>query len=228
MISRSQGVVKRTFDIAGSSIAIVLFAPLVILLALLVKLTSKGPAFYKQTRIGLDGRLFEIIKLRTMTVGAPYVQFSDGSSMTARNDPRVTRIGRILRATSLDELPQFYNVLRGDMSIVGPRPDQLEQAAFYDEENARKLAMRPGITGLAMIRGRNSIPWKVRIKYDIEYIDRYTLLLDAKIFLRTVPLVLLRQGVCSPPPTETVAAGYLSIPSVAHGEQLELHSGAEA
>jgi len=162
-------------------------------------LTSKGPALFRQARVGKDGKPFTCYKFRTMYVNAPDIRLPDGSAFNAEDDPRVTRVGRLLRKTTLDELPQFINVLKGDMSIVGPRPDQLDQVRFYTERHKKRLLVKPGMTGWAWIHGRNSIPWEMRRELDVEYVENYSLWLDFQILLRTIPMVLLAKGVYVPP-----------------------------
>lgn len=188
-------VVKRLIDLILSAFGLALSSPLLLLIALLIKLDSRGPALFRQTRVGRDGKPFTCYKFRTMYVDAPDIRNPDGSSFNAPDDPRVTRVGRFLRKTTMDELPQFINVLKGDMSIVGPRPDQLDQVRFYSERDKKRLLVKPGMTGWAWIHGRNSIPWELRRKLDVEYVENYSLWLDFQILLRTIPMVLLAKGV---------------------------------
>jgi lipopolysaccharide/colanic/teichoic acid biosynthesis glycosyltransferase len=199
MISKPEEFLKRSCDIVGSGLGIVVLSPVILVTMLAVKLSSPGPVFYKQKRLGKDGVPYEIFKLRTMMDKAPDLKNADGSMLTTASDPRVTKVGKFLRRTSLDEIPQLFNALIGNMSLVGPRPDRADQLSLYDPGEERKLLMKPGITGLAMVRGRNSIPWKRRVAIDIEYIENYSLWLDAKIFFTTVPIVLLGRGVNAPP-----------------------------
>jgi len=183
--------IKRCVDFISALLGLILCAPLLGLLAAAVKLTDRGPVLFRQTRVGKYGRLFKLNKFRTMVPGAEAL----GAGLTtAEGDPRITRVGRVLRRTSLDELPQLFNVLVGDISLVGPRPTVPAHLDYYGPFERRRLEMRPGITGLAMIRGRNSNPWSVRIRYDVEYIDNFSLWLDLKILLKTVPVVLGRKG----------------------------------
>jgi lipopolysaccharide/colanic/teichoic acid biosynthesis glycosyltransferase len=156
------------------------------LAALAVKLEDRGPALYRQTRVGRDGADFELLKLRTMVVGAE----SQGAGYAVnRGDARITRVGAFLRRTSIDELPQLWNVVRGDMSLVGPRPTLRYQVERYDERQRKRLDVRPGITGWAQIHGRASLPWDERIELDVWYVEHRSPLVDAKILLRT-PLAL--------------------------------------
>ncbi len=189
---------KRAIDLAGSAVLIVLLFPLGCLCALAVGFTSPGPVFFNAPRLGKGGRPFLLRKFRSMYSGAPDLRNKDGSSYTGSADPRVTPVGRFLRQTSLDELPQLFNVFAGDMSLVGPRPDQVDQLRYYTEAERRKLNVRPGITGLAQISGRNSISWEARKALDVEYVRRRSLWFDLYILCRTVPYVLKREGVNGP------------------------------
>lgn len=186
---------KRVIDLVLAGIAVLGLSPLIVILFLAVKVSSKGAALFLQDRLGLNGRPFRCFKFRSMYENAPDLRNADGSTMTSLNDPRVTPVGRFLRRTSLDELPQLINVLKGDMSLVGPRPDQVDQIQYYSEEEKRKLLVKPGITGLAQINGRNEIPWQKRKELDLEYVDRQSFWLDLQILLRTIPYVLARRGV---------------------------------
>jgi undecaprenyl phosphate N,N'-diacetylbacillosamine 1-phosphate transferase len=188
---------ERLRDIIVASVALVLLAPLMALIALAVRLSSPGPALFRQWRLGLNGRPFQLLKFRTMIHNAPDLRNPDGSAYTGVDDPRVTPLGRFLRATSLDELPQLINVLKGEMSLVGPRPDQVDQLRFYTEREKERLKVRPGLTGLAQISGRNRITWEQRKALDVEYVERKSFWLDLVILVRTVPYVLLRKDVHS-------------------------------
>ena len=188
-------MVKRALDLAGCLIAMVLLAPVFALCVLLLRLSSRGPVFFSQLRLGRDGRPFRLLKFRSMYANSPDLRNPDGSAYTGADDPRVTPIGRFLRRTSLDELPQLINVLRGEMSLVGPRPDQVDQLRYYTRAEKRKLLVRPGLTGLAQISGRNSISWERRKALDVEYVDRQSLWLDCTILCKTVPYVLLAKHV---------------------------------
>lgn len=173
-------------------------SPLLLAIAAAIAASSRGPVLFRQARLGMHGAPFEILKFRTMVVNAPDVRNVDGSTFSGASDPRITAIGRFLRKTSLDELPQLVNVLRGEMSLVGPRPDLASQVSVYEPGELRKLDMRPGITGWAMVRGRNAIPWSTRKRLDIEYIERFSLAFDLCILIRTVPAVLFGVGVLAP------------------------------
>jgi len=190
-----QLAIKRLADVVFSALVLAALSPLLLLIALGIKLASPGPVFYRQRRLGLNGRPFGIFKFRTMHPNAPVLRNPDGSMYTGADDPRVFPLGRVLRKLSLDELPQFLNVLLGDMSVVGPRPDPVGFEELYEGDERDKLGLRPGITGWAMVNGRNSIPWKKRVELDAWYVRHYSLWLDAKIFLMTIPLVLLGRGV---------------------------------
>ncbi|MFN3682594.1 MAG: sugar transferase [Fimbriimonadaceae bacterium] len=190
-----QLAIKRLADVVFSVLVLVALSPLLLLIALGIKLASPGPVFYRQRRLGLNGRPFGIFKFRTMHPNAPVLKNPDGSMYTGADDPRVSPLGRVLRKLSLDELPQFLNVLLGDMSVVGPRPDPVGFEELYEGDERAKLDLRPGITGWAMVNGRNSIPWKKRVELDAWYVRHYSLWLDVKIFLLTIPLVLLGRGV---------------------------------
>jgi undecaprenyl phosphate N,N'-diacetylbacillosamine 1-phosphate transferase len=185
----------RGRDLLIASLLLVALSPVLLACALAVRRSSPGPILFRQSRLGQDGRPFELIKFRSMHENAPDLFNRDGSAWLGANDPRVTRVGRFLRKTSLDELPQLINVLRGDMSLVGPRPDQVHQLRFYTETEKRKLKVRPGMTGLAQVSGRNNISWERRKALDVQYVDRQSLWLDLSIFARTIPYVLSRKDI---------------------------------
>jgi len=175
--------------------------PLLLLIALLIRLDSPGPVLYRQTRVGLNGRRFRFYKFRSMVQGADVLKADlsaqnrmNGPVFKMEKDPRVTRVGRLLRKTSLDELPQLFNVLKGDMSLVGPRPNLPEEVAQYKGWQRRRLSMKPGITGLWQVSGRNLIDFNEWMKLDLEYIDSWSLGLDLKILLKTIPTVLRGKG----------------------------------
>jgi lipopolysaccharide/colanic/teichoic acid biosynthesis glycosyltransferase len=178
--------VNRAVDVALAGTGLVLAGPLLGVAALATKLTDGGPVLYRQTRVGKDGADFELLKLRTMVVGA---ETQGAGYAVDRGDPRITRVGRILRRTSIDELPQLWNVLRGDMSVVGPRPTLRYQVERYDQRQRRRLDVRPGLTGWAQIHGRASLPWAERIELDVWYVEHRSPRVDLKILLRT-PLAL--------------------------------------
>jgi undecaprenyl phosphate N,N'-diacetylbacillosamine 1-phosphate transferase len=160
-----------------------------LLIAAAVRLDSPGPALFRQDRVGRGGRVFTLYKFRSMKRGAKPLRRDDGSSLVHADDERFTRVGKLIRC-GLDELPQLWNVLKGDMSLVGPRPDEPDHVRLYTERDRTKLTVLPGITGMPQVSGRNTIPWKERIAIDLEYIQKRSLLLDLKILLRTVSEVL--------------------------------------
>ncbi|MEZ4441048.1 MAG: sugar transferase [Polyangiaceae bacterium] len=188
---------KRFADIALSAPLCLALSPAMGAIALGIKLEDGGPAVFRQERLGLGGRVFTMFKFRTMSVGAERKMElnADGSVKTVADDMRITRVGRFLRKTSLDELPQLLNVLRGDMSVIGPRPDLPLHAEYYNERHRRKLEVRPGITGLAQVSGRNELPWERRLELDVEYVENLSLALDVSIFFRTFTTVLSRRAV---------------------------------
>jgi lipopolysaccharide/colanic/teichoic acid biosynthesis glycosyltransferase len=185
-----QRLAKALLDRVGAALALVVLSPLFAALALWIVLESGRPVIFRQLRAGKDGVPFSMLKFRTMIPGAVELgrelALSDDPFGLVPNDPRITRSGRFLRRTSLDELPQLWNVLRGQMSLVGPRPDLLEQVANYEPGDRRRLAVTPGITGWAQVQGRDEIPWEERFRLDAWYVDNWSLALDAKIVLRTL------------------------------------------
>lgn len=182
---------KRAFDIVVSSVAllVLIIIPIMIIVPIVIKLTSKGPVMFKQTRIGKNGNPFVMYKFRTMI---PEQYRADGTEIMSED--RITKIGKILRKTSLDELPQLFNVLNGTMSIIGPRPMLDYQAPRCIGEENLRFEMRPGLTGYAQVKGRNNIIWEERIQYDIEYVKTFTFWLDIEILFKTVLLVFKKQG----------------------------------
>jgi lipopolysaccharide/colanic/teichoic acid biosynthesis glycosyltransferase len=178
--------VNRVLDAALAGTGLVVGAPLLAAAIVAVKLEDGGPALYRQTRVGKDGADFELLKLRTMVVGA---ERHGAGFAVDRGDARITRVGRFLRATSIDELPQLWNVLRGDMSIVGPRPTLRYQVERYTPRQRRRLEVKPGLTGWAQVHGRAALPWADRIELDVWYVEHRSALVDLKILLRT-PLAL--------------------------------------
>jgi lipopolysaccharide/colanic/teichoic acid biosynthesis glycosyltransferase len=188
--ARRPGLPRWT-DVALAAAALVLAAPVLLIAAIAIKLDSRGPVFYRQRRVGLDGAEFELWKLRTMAHGSPLGGIWDPLT---KDDPRVTRAGALLRRVSLDELPNLFNVLRGDMAIVGPRPTIAEQVAEYTPEQRRRLEVKPGLTGWAQVNGRASLPWSERIELDVWYVDNRSPRLDARIIGRTIKLLLTGHG----------------------------------
>src|ERR1700686_4614556 len=184
-------VMRRAIDIAVSGVALLVTAPLLAAAMLAIRLESSGPALYRQRRVGLGGREFDVLKLRTMVSGAEH----EGAGLAVNeNDARITRVGALLRRTSLDELPNLLNVLRGEMSLIGPRPTPAHQVAAYDEAQRGRLQVRPGITGWAQVNGRAALPWSERIELDLYYIENRSLRLDLEILRRTPAMVLAGAG----------------------------------
>jgi lipopolysaccharide/colanic/teichoic acid biosynthesis glycosyltransferase len=184
-------VLRRAIDIAVSALALALSSPLLALAMVAICLESRGGAIYRQRRVGLHGREFEVLKLRTMVAGAEHQ--GAGLAIDA-NDARVTRVGALLRRSSLDELPNLVNVLRGEMSLIGPRPTLPHQVAQYSERQRGRLAIRPGLTGWAQVNGRAALPWSERIELDLWYIQHRSWRLDLEILRRTPGMVLGGSG----------------------------------
>jgi undecaprenyl phosphate N,N'-diacetylbacillosamine 1-phosphate transferase len=187
--------IKRLLDLGLSVVALPLFGIICIIVAPAIYLDDPGPVFYNAPRLGKDHKVFKMYKFRSMKVDAPDLKMPDGSTYNAPDDPRVTRVGKILRDTSLDETPQILNVIKGDMSIVGPRPDLIEEGELYTGDDVRKLEVRPGITGYAAVYGRNAIPWKERLRLDVHYVKNVSFKLDAKIFFKSFAVVTRQEGV---------------------------------
>ena len=192
---------KRILDVLGALFALIALSPVIAVLALIVRMTSRGPVFYRSTRIGRGGRPFTFIKLRSMVKDADlkrqnmtHLNEADGPVFKIARDPRITPIGRFMRSTSLDEVPQFWNVLIGDMSLVGPRPPIPHEVAQYEPWQLRRLDVRPGLTCLWQISGRSRIGFQEWMRLDLEYIRHRSFALDLKILLRTIPAVLSREG----------------------------------
>jgi lipopolysaccharide/colanic/teichoic acid biosynthesis glycosyltransferase len=189
--------VKRMMDLALSIVALPIVLPVLLIAAIAIKLDTRGPAFFIQERIGHHGRHFRVYKLRTMVANAEELKASVLDSRTIHfktlDDPRITRVGRFLRKTSLDELPQLFNVLRGEMSLVGPRPTSLNLAT-YEPWHERRLEVRPGVTGLWQVRGRNAMTFDERVELDLEYIDHLSLANDLKLLGQTILVVLKGKG----------------------------------
>jgi len=196
-----QMAIKRVLDVLGSTGALLLLSPLFVVVALLVAITSPGPILFRQRRVGRYGRLFNMLKFRSMVADAEALRpgltrqnEQSGPVFKIRDDPRITRVGRILRKYSIDELPQFINVLRGDMSIVGPRPPVPSEVARYEAWQRRRLSVRPGITCLWQVSGRNEISFEEWMYLDMQYIDHWSLVEDIKLILKTVPVVVTGRG----------------------------------
>lgn len=182
-------MLKRSIDIVGALVALILFSPIMVLTAWKVAITMGRPVFFRQVRPGLDGKPFEMVKFRTMRdANGP-----DGKPLP--DAERITPFGSFMRRASLDELPEFWNVLKGDMSLVGPRPLLMQYLPLYSKEQYRRHEMKPGITGWAQINGRNAISWDEKFKLDVWYVDNQSLWLDIKILFLTVKKVVLREGI---------------------------------
>jgi len=182
-------MLKRLFDIVSATVGLLLLAPVILIVAWQVKNKLGSPVFFRQTRPGLDGKPFEMIKFRTMR------DAHDAEGRPLPDSERITPFGRFLRSSSLDELPEFWNVLKGDMSVVGPRPLLIEYMDYYTEEEMLRHSVRPGVTGLAQVTGRNATTWNVRLSFDVQYVKTQTLLLDLKIIFKTIYQVFKREGV---------------------------------
>ena len=183
---------KRFFDILCSGLGLIIASPFIIIIAILVKTSSKGPIFFLQKRLGRKGKVFRIIKFRTMVVNAEHM--GTGVKVTGKSDPRITKIGHFLRATSMDEIPQLVNVLKGEMALVGPRPPVTYHPyngyENYPEWAKPRFQMRPGMTGLVQISTRSLVSWDDRIRIDLEYIEKFNILFDIKILIGTIKTVL--------------------------------------
>lgn len=195
--------IKRAMDIVASFIILVLLSPLFIITALAIKIEDPGPALYSQVRVGKWGRLFTIYKFRSMVIGADKLKDrllnkneSGGVIFKIKHDPRITKVGRIIRKLSIDELPQLWNVLKGDMSLVGPRPPLPSEVAEYEYSERRRLDATPGITCIWQVSGRSNIDFKGQVRLDVQYIESQSLWNDIKILFKTIPAVLFGKGAC--------------------------------
>ena len=186
--------IKRAFDIVASLILIILLIaiPVFIVAPILIRLTSKGPAVFTQERVGKDGKIFKIYKFRTMRIPEDSLD-ENGNQLPPKE--RITKVGKFLRKTSLDELMQLFNILGGSMSFVGPRPTLPEQVEKYTDYHKQRHNMRPGVTGWAQVNGRNNLTWAQKIEYDIEYINKFSIWFDIKVFFKTIGVVLKPQGI---------------------------------
>ena len=194
-------VIKAVFDRAVAGLALILLAPLFAVIAVAIRLDDQGPVFFRQTRVGLDGRTFKLCKFRTMVVDAEQrlaqleaLNEGAGVLFKMRRDPRVTKVGAWLRRWSLDELPQLFNVLSGDMSLVGPRPALPREVARYGDHMRRRLVVKPGITGLWQVSGRSGLPWEEAFRLDLRYVDNWSLALDLQILWKTWSAVIHGSG----------------------------------
>lgn len=185
-------LVKRLIDIIFSVTGLIFLSPFLLLTMVSIKIDDQGPVFFRQQRVGKDGLLFRIIKFRTMVVNAEKM---GAGVFIERNDPRITKVGKLLRYMSLDELPQLFNVIKGEMSLVGPRPTLLYQVERYDERQKQRLNMKPGITGWAQINGRNELSWPEKIELDLWYVNNWKLGLDFKILWKTMLIVFSGSGI---------------------------------
>lgn len=186
---------KRIFDLVLAIIALPFWLIILVVVGPMIYFQDKGSIFYNAPRLGKGGKIFKMYKFRSMKMNAPDLRNEDGSTFNAEDDPRLTKIGKFIRKTSLDETPQLLNIIKGDMSIIGPRPDLPEHMELYEGNEARKLEIRPGVTGYNQAYFRNTIPWKERIKNDIYYIDHLTMRMDIKVFFKTAVSVLKREDV---------------------------------
>ena len=192
---------KRVMDIAGGLVGIILFGPLMLATAIAIRFESRGPIMFRQTRAGRNGRKFTMLKFRSMVVDAEekkaalmHLNEMGGPVFKIKHDPRITRVGRFIRKTSIDELPQFFNIFMGDMSLVGPRPPLPAEVEQYEPWQRRRLSVKPGLTGAWQVSGRNQIDFEEWMQLDLDYIDNWSLWLDIKIIFKTVPTVLFHKG----------------------------------
>ena len=188
-------VIKRLFDFIIGLIALPFVLVITIIMAPIIYLNDKGPIFYNASRIGKNGKPFKMYKFRSMMVNAPDIRNEDGSTYNGDDDPRVTKVGRFMRKTSIDELPQFLNVFLGNMSLIGPRPDPLDDMEIYTERQKKKLIVRPGITGYNQAYYRNSVEQNEKFEHDVYYAENISFVLDVKIFFKTIATVLTHDSV---------------------------------
>lgn len=188
-------IIKRFFDILFSLMIVPIVAVLYVFVGIAIKMEDGGPVIYKAQRIGQHGKIYNMYKFRSMKVNAPDIRLADGSTYNGKDDPRVTRIGRIIRETSIDELPQIFNILLGQMSFIGPRPDPPDWMERYPEESLRFLNVKPGITGYSQAYYRNSADSMDKIWNDVFYADNVSLMLDIKILFKTIAVVLKRENI---------------------------------
>ena len=184
-----QLVIKRIIDIVASALGLIILSPILLITSILIRIKLGSPIFFTQDRVGKDGKIFKMIKFRTM------LDAVDKWGEPLPDEERLTPFGKLLRSTSIDELPELINVLKGDMSLVGPRPLLVEYVELYSKEQFRRHEVRPGITGWAQVNGRNAIGWSERFKLDVEYVDNYNILMDIKILVMTVLKVVKRDGI---------------------------------
>jgi undecaprenyl phosphate N,N'-diacetylbacillosamine 1-phosphate transferase len=187
--------IKRMLDLVIAVLSLIVVLPIITIIAVLIKLEDGGRIFFAGARLGKDAKIFKMLKLRSMKESAEDIRNTDGSTFNGEDDPRLTKIGKFIRKTSLDELPQVFNVIRGDMSIIGPRADLPDHLKLYTEEEYRKLDVKPGITGYTMAYYRNSITWEEKKKLDCYYVNNISFWFDLKIFFKTISTVLLRKNI---------------------------------
>jgi exopolysaccharide biosynthesis polyprenyl glycosylphosphotransferase len=200
-LTRAQAAAKRACDVLVAGLGLLALAPLLLAVALAIKLGSRGPVVFRQERIGLRGRPFTLLKFRTMVAGADRLleglreqNEADGPLFKLRHDPRVTSVGRFLRRYSIDELPQLVNVLKGEMSLVGPRPPLAAEVALYEEWQLDRLEVRPGITGLWQVSGRSELPFEEYVRLDLFYVENWSIAYDLFILSKTIPLLVSARG----------------------------------
>lgn len=187
--------IKRILDIIFSLLLLIFILPVILVFGILIKIEDGGPAFYLGERLGKDKKVFKMYKLRSMKVNSLDLRNKDGSTYNAVDDPRLTTIGKFIRKTSIDELPQIINILKGDMSFIGPRPDLPEHLYYYKNDEVRKLDVLPGVSGYNQAYHRNAVIWKERLKNDVYYVDHISFMLDFKILFRTIFIIILRRGI---------------------------------
>lgn len=188
---------KRIFDLLFGILLFPIVSIVIFMMFIIVKLDDKGPLFYKSKRLGKKKKVFNIIKFRSMKIDSPDLRNVDGSTYNSNSDPRITTVGRFIRKTSIDELPQVINVIRGDMSFVGPRPDTVEALNIYEDNQVKKLDVRPGITGYNQAYFRNSISQKEKFENDVYYVENIKFFFDVKIIMKTIQSVLIRKNINS-------------------------------
>lgn len=187
--------IKRLLDFIFALILSVIILPIILIFGILIKVEDGGPIFYLGKRLGKNQKVFKMYKLRSMKVSAPDIRNEDGSTFNSREDPRLTRIGKFIRKTSIDELPQVINILKGDMSFIGPRPDLPEHLYAYKNDEVRKLEVLPGVSGYNQAYYRNTIEWKDRLQNDVYYVQNISFMLDLKIVFKTIAIIVLKKGV---------------------------------
>jgi len=186
---------KRVFDLILSIIALPFWLIILIIIGPIIYFQDKGSVFYNAPRLGKNGEIFKMYKFRSMKINSPDIRNEDGSTFNSEDDPRLTKIGKFIRKTSIDETPQLLNIIKGDMSIIGPRPDLPEHRELYEGNEERKLEIRPGVTGYNQAYYRNSIEWKERLVNDVYYVENITFIMDLKIILSTIKTLVLRKNV---------------------------------